>query len=144
VVDNQFITTDRHHIELILEGVEATDSLIGHFDERRLVQAINNLISNAIKYSPTGGKIEVGLRSVCEQPPYALIWVKDQGIGIAESEQTHIFTRFYRSNVLDPSISGLGIGLFLAREVVVSHGGQIWVDSVLGQGSTFYIRLPLK
>jgi PAS domain S-box-containing protein len=144
VVDNQLITTDRHHIELVLEGIEPTDSLIGNFDERRLVQAINNLISNAVKYSPAGGEIEVGLRHTREQPLQVLIWVKDQGIGIAESEQTHIFTRFYRSNALDPSISGLGIGLFLAREVVVSHGGQIWVKSALGQGSTFYICLPLK
>jgi len=144
VVDNQIITTNHHHIELVLEGMEATASLIGNFDERRLIQAINNLISNAVKYSPTGGQIEVGLRYMREQPPQALIWVKDQGIGIAESELSHIFTRFYRSNALDPSISGLGIGLFLAREVVTGHSGHIWVESTLGQGSTFYIRLPLK
>jgi PAS domain S-box-containing protein len=144
VVDNQLITTHQHHIELVLEGIGATDSLIGNFDERRLVQAINNLISNAVKYSPAGGQIEVGLRSIREQPPQALIWVKDHGIGIVESELSHIFTRFYRSNALDPAISGLGIGLFLAREVVTGHGGHIWVDSTLGQGSTFYIRLPLK
>jgi PAS domain S-box-containing protein len=144
VVDNQLITTHQHHIKLIIEGMEATDSLIGNFDERRLVQAINNLISNAVKYSPAGGQIEVGLRYMREQSPQAFIWVKDQGIGIAESELSHIFTRFYRSDALDPAISGLGIGLFLAREVVTGHGGHIWVDSTLGQGSTFYIRLPLN
>jgi PAS domain S-box-containing protein len=144
VVDNQLITTDNHHIRLVLEGVEATDSLIGNFDERRLVQAINNLISNAVKYSPGGGKIEVGLRYLKEQPPQALIWVKDQGVGIAESELSHIFMRFYRSSSLDPAISGLGIGLFLAKEVVTGHGGQIWAESTLGQGSTFYILLPLQ
>jgi PAS domain S-box-containing protein len=144
VVDNQLITTDRHHIELVLEGIEPTGSLMANFDERRLIQAINNLISNAVKYSPAGGKIEVGLRYEKAQPLQVLLWVKDQGIGIAESEQAHIFTRFYRSNALDPSISGLGIGLFLTREVVTGHGGQIWVKSALGQGSTFYICLPLQ
>src|SRR5206468_7104139 len=77
VVDNQLITTNHHHIKLVLEGMEATDSLIGNFDERRLVQAINNLISNAVKYSPAGGKIEVGLRYMREQSPQAFIWVKD-------------------------------------------------------------------
>jgi signal transduction histidine kinase len=71
-----------------------------------------------------------------------LIWVKDVGIGIPAREIPHIFERFHRASNLNRSMSGLGIGLYLAKELVTRHGGRIWVESSEGQGSTFYILLP--
>jgi signal transduction histidine kinase len=72
-----------------------------------------------------------------------LIWVKDQGIGIPPSDQPHIFERFYRARIADASISGFGIGLSLTKEIVQGHEGPIWVESEQGQGSTFFVALPL-
>jgi two-component system sensor histidine kinase VicK len=74
----------------------------------------------------------------------ALIWVKDQGIGIAPNEIPYIFDRFYRASLLDQSLSGFGIGLYIVKEIINRHGGRVWVESVKGAGSTFYIWLPLK
>ena len=144
VIEGQSVTTNKHSIQLIVQGLQATDTLIGSFDEARIGQVLNNLISNAIKYSPSGGEIEVGLRFVAERPHEVLIWVKDSGIGIAANEIPSIFKRFYRANNLDRSLSGLGIGLYLVREVVMHHGGHVWVESVEGSGSTFYVLLPLN
>ncbi len=72
-----------------------------------------------------------------------LIWVKDQGIGIAAADLPHVFDRFYRADDIDRSISGFGIGLYLTKELVQDHGGRIWVESTKGQGSTFFVALPL-
>ncbi len=145
VVETQATTTKRHHLKLLVQGVETSESLIGNIDAERFVQVFNNLISNAIKYSPTGGEIEIGLRPIVEphKPHEVLIWVKDQGIGIAPEELTHIFKQFHRANTLDASITGLGIGLYLVKEIVTRHGGRVWVESDEGSGSTFYVLMPL-
>lgn len=144
VIENQAIALRNHSIRLVLKGLEATDTLPGYFDEDRIIQVMSNLINNAIKYSPAGGEIEVGLRHRPEEPAKALIWVKDHGIGIPASEIPHIFKRFHRAANLDHSISGLGIGLYLVHELVTRHDGRVWVESTEGAGSTFYILLPLK
>ncbi len=131
------------HLLTDLEGLQQTDTLIGWFDEGRMIQVLSNLMSNAIKYSPTGGEIEIGLRHTSTEHDEALIWVKDVGIGIPADAIPHIFERFHRASNLNRSVSGLGIGLYLAKELVIRHGGRIWVESTEGRGSTFYIRLPL-
>ena len=69
--------------------------------------------------------------------------MKDAGIGISNDELPHIFKRFHRASNLDPSISGFGIGLYLVHEFMTRHGGCVWVETVEGSGSTFYISLPL-
>lgn len=143
VIEGQSITTNKHSIRLTAEGLQANETLVGNFDEARIGRVFHNLISNAIKYSPDGGEIEVGLRFVAERPHEVLIWVKDQGIGIAAHELPHIFKRFYRASSLADSLSGLGIGLYLVKEVMACHGGRVWVESVEGSGSTFYMLLPL-
>ena len=149
VVESQAATTRRHSLALSIEGIEAESTLIATVDEERLIQVLSNLISNAIKYSPAGGEIEIGLRVTMEphssQTPYeVLIWVRDQGIGIAPEEIPHIFKRFHRAGTLDPSLSGLGIGLYLVQEIITLHGGRVWVESVEGVRSTFYVLLPLN
>lgn len=143
VIESQAATTRRHHLRLVLEGLNHQETLIGWFDEDRMVQILSNLISNAIKYSPAGGEIEIGLRSLATEHREVLIWVKDVGIGIPANEIAHIFERFHRASNLDASISGLGIGLYLTKELVTRHGGRIWVESTEGQGSTFSLLLPL-
>ena len=101
------------------------------------------MINNAIKYSPLGGEIEVGLRLEGQTKSHALLWVKDQGLGIPEADRPRLFDRFYRSQKLEGYLSGLGIGLYLVKQVIVRHDGRIWVDSTEGKGSTFFILLPL-
>jgi PAS domain S-box-containing protein len=139
-------TTRTHHLRLTLEDLESSDVLMGWFDLPRIEQVLSNLITNAIKYSPVGSEIEVGVRPYPDAQSTAqevLIRVKDQGIGIAADDLPHIFQRFYRASTLDRSISGFGIGLYLTKELVQGHGGRIWVETTKGQGSTFFVALPL-
>lgn len=146
VIESQATTSRQHQLRLLLEGLEPTDTLVCRFDEKRIEQVLGNLINNAIKYSPAGGEIEIGIGPIHDtaNAPYeVLIWVKDHGIGIAASEQSRIFERFYRGSTLDHAIAGLGIGLYLVKELVTRHGGRIWVESIEGVGSTFYLTLPL-
>ncbi len=111
-------------------------------DEFRLRQVLDNLVNNAIKYSPNGGIIEVGGRVDDET---VTIYVRDQGVGIAEREQERIFDRFYRvDDTLSRRTKGTGLGLYLARTIIEAHGGRIRVKSKPGQGSTFYFTLPQR
>lgn len=144
VLETQTITNKYHYIHLTLEGLAPSDTLMAYIDEDRIDQVLNNLIGNAVKYSPIGSEIEVGLRYSPTEANEALIWVKDQGVGIAANELSHIFERFHRASNFDRSISGLGIGLYLVNELVTRHGGRVWVESMEGQGSTFYVSLPLN
>jgi signal transduction histidine kinase len=85
----------------------------------------------------------VGLRWQPERAQEVLLWVRDEGIGIAQSELSAIFACFYRSPSLDPALSGLGIGLYLVKDLVDRHGGRVWAESMPGSGSTFWLVLPL-
>lgn len=143
-IESQEITARGQSIRLVAKGLAAADSVMGYFDEQRVMQIVNNLVSNAIKYSPNGSEIEVGLQRTPEQPDKALIWVQDQGIGIPANEIRLIFQRFQRASNLDKSMSGLGLGLYLVKELVTRHKGRVWVESKEGEGSTFYILLPLQ
>jgi signal transduction histidine kinase len=109
-------------------------------NEEQLYQVLSNLISNAIKYSPDGGEVTVGAR---RSDDTVTIWVKDQGIGISPEFQERIFERFFRVDNTDRrKVGGAGLGLTLVREIVAAHGGRVWVESTLGEGSTFYVSLP--
>lgn len=107
-----------------------------------LRQAIVNLLSNALRYTPAGGT--VALR-VVQQPRWVVIEVKDSGIGIAPEDVPHLFDRFYRADpVRSRQTGGFGLGLAIARQVVDAHAGHITVTSTVGQGSTFAIHLPFS
>ena len=126
-----------HQIEL----QASPEPLIVLGDELRLEQVIQNLIQNAVKYSPDGGAVLIQLERRGE---HAYIHVHDQGIGIPQSALPNLFRRFYRApNVEEQHISGMGVGLFVVREIVQLHGGEITVESVEGHGSTFTICLAL-
>lgn len=110
-------------------------------DAQRIEQVIVNLLSNAIKYAPKADKVEVALTCTKEK---VIVSIKDYGPGIAKDKLKYIFTRFYRIDEASPNISGLGIGLYLAHEIVTRHNGQIWAESEVGTGSTFFFSLPIE
>ncbi len=110
-------------------------------DAALLRQAITNLVDNAIKYTSSGGTVTVNLAVHNDQ---AVIRVTDTGIGIAPDDQVRLFEKFYRVKRRDTaSIQGTGLGLAIVKSIVERHGGKVWVDSDLDQGSAFYIGLPL-
>lgn len=115
------------------------DKITGVWDSHRIEQVIMNLVSNAIKY---GNKKPI-IVSVLKADRWAMVKIKDHGMGIAPEDQGRIFQRFERA-IDSNSISGLGLGLFICKEIMLRHGGDIKVESHLGEGSTFTLRLPLS
>ncbi|GAC1648548.1 MAG: ATP-binding protein [Herpetosiphon sp.] len=142
-------------VERIIQGISATagqnfefelrfdpamPSILG--DEERIRMVITNLLTNAVKYSPQGGTVRVG---GWKEDDHALVYVADQGIGIAPEDQERIFERFYRvEDTLSRTTQGVGLGLFLAKAIVEAHGGTIAVESQLRRGSRFVLRLPIE
>jgi len=126
-------------VELRLEPSEGSPTVIG--DRTLLRQSLSNVVDNAVKYTPSGGKVAVGL-DITEDT--ATIRVTDNGIGISSADQVRLFEKFYRIKRRETSnIQGTGLGLALARSIIDRHGGRVWVDSALNKGSTFFIQLPL-
>lgn len=115
-------------------------------DEVQLQQVFTNLVSNAIKFTPSGGRIEVGSEShaAADGSKWATVRIADTGIGISDDEINHVFTRFYRaSNAMNGAIPGTGLGLAISKDIVDRHGGRIDVASTLGAGTTVTVSLPL-
>ena len=110
-------------------------------DRDKLRQVLTNLVANAVKYSPAGGRIEVELHA---EDGHIAIVVRDEGLGIATAEQSLIFEKFYRADAnMTRGVSGSGLGLYIARALVQRMGGTISVESELGHGSTFVVTLPV-
>ncbi len=136
--------TSRDH-RLRIHGV-GPGVVVGYWDAGRLEQILGNLISNAIKYSPSGGRVDI---LVERDDGNARVSVRDQGIGIPREALPHIFEPFYRAPnapgaETTPRIGGLGLGLYIAQRLAQLHGGRIEVESEEGQGSTFTLVLPLR
>ena len=139
MVTQRQMTTKQH--VLILDTQHS--SLMAEIDRERIEQVLTNLLSNAIKYSPHGGPIVLSLREEVE-PHEALLSIRDRGIGIPTEQQVRIFGRFVRAeNARTSEITGTGLGLYLSRELVERHGGRLWFESAEGEGSTFFMTLPL-
>jgi two-component system phosphate regulon sensor histidine kinase PhoR len=131
-------TTSAHEIQL----KTPRQAIVGWWDGGRIGQLLQNLLANAIKYSPYGGMIDI---VVSATETNAQVTISDNGIGIPAGALQHVFDRFYRVEAVDHStVQGLGIGLYIARTLVEAHGGQIGVASTPGQGSTFSVTLPLQ
>lgn len=105
----------------------------------RLRQMLDNLIGNAIKYTPPGGEIQVGVHAEGGQ---VILQVTDNGPGIAPADQPRIFEKFYRGENVPENVPGTGLGLSIVKSIVDNHHGRIWVESALGKGSTFFVVLP--
>ena len=109
-------------------------------DQDKITQVLDNIINNAIKYSPDGGRIIVRLM---ETHTDIIVSVSDEGLGIARKDIPHLFDRFYRvDKARSRAMGGSGLGLAIAQEVVQLHGGKIWVNSIENKGSTFFVSLP--
>ncbi len=148
VVTDIQTTATGHTIELDMRDAP----LPVNFDEFRMEQVISNLVGNAVKYSPEGSRVTVTVgrsgsvpppRAKASPPPdWAVITVRDEGIGIPESGRARLFERFFRADNAKGKVSGMGLGLFISREIVQHHGGIIWVESEEGKGSLFGVALP--
>jgi len=110
-------------------------------DTERLEQVLHNLLSNALKYSPQGGRVQVAVHHTATE---AVVEITDQGIGIPAAAHAHLFEPFYRAPNVGGQASGFGLGLHIVREIVARHGGRIVVESMEGVGSTFRVVLPLQ
>ena len=131
-------TTARHQIEVRTER----EQLVADIDPGRIDQVLTNLIGNAIKYSPQGGPVIVTLWEEGAGGPVG-VSVADRGIGIPDTQHAQVFGRFMRAdNAVAWGISGTGLGLYICRELVQRHGGQLWFESQEGTGSTFFLTLP--
>ena len=112
-------------------------------DPERLEQVMDNLLNNAVKFTPRGGEITVRVQS--RQPYEVQVEVTDTGIGIPSADMPHLFSRFHRGeNVAPQAIPGAGLGLHITQAIVTEHGGRIEVESKVGKGSTFRFTLPFK
>jgi PAS domain S-box-containing protein/excisionase family DNA binding protein len=140
VIAEQQRTTERHRLRL----ETAVTDLVGDWDAVRLMRVLANLVTNAIKYSPAGGELTVSIaREGDDAGGWAVLAVRDQGLGIPAADLPRIFDRFRRAGNVVGRIGGTGIGLTSARQIVEQHGGTIAVTSQEGVGSTFTVRLPL-
>jgi signal transduction histidine kinase len=129
---------ERLGLQLVLDGEPATDLLV-QADPRRIGQVLSNLLANAVKFTPAGGRIQVGARAAGEGVEF---WVADSGAGLDPNQLTRVFERFYKT---DPSRAGegTGLGLAISKHLVQAHGGRIWADSAgPGRGATFHFMLP--
>jgi signal transduction histidine kinase len=136
VVDTK-VLLEEHDIEFI----SADPMVLISGEELRLEQVFQNLVANAIKYSPAGGRITV---QVARSETHACVTIRDQGIGIPLEVQRHLFEPFYRADTTETQqISGMGIGLYVVKEIVALHDGSVEVESTEGVGSTFTVYLPL-
>jgi len=110
-------------------------------DRRRLAEVLQNLLDNAMQYTPAGGQITV---SASADDAEVTFTVSDTGIGIPRADQSRIFERFYRVDVArSREVGGTGLGLSISKHLVEVHGGRIWVESEVGQGSRFHFTVPI-
>jgi signal transduction histidine kinase len=130
-----FPTDETHPIRV---SAPATPVVV-RADRRRIVETVENLLSNAVKYSPEGGAIDI---EVCAEGGRAVLRVRDHGIGVPPEEHAYIFERFFRTSRAR-SFGGVGLGLYISREIVERHGGSLELESSSEGGSTFTVALPL-
>jgi two-component system CheB/CheR fusion protein len=129
-------TTEKHHIE---QELQPSRTVYG--DHERLGQVLINFLTNAIKYSPHADKIIVSTASDTDN---VTLSVQDFGVGLSKEEQAKVFERFYRVGGSDQATyPGLGLGLYIASDIIKRHKGRVWVESVKAKGSTFYFSLPM-
>ncbi|MFZ0543799.1 MAG: ATP-binding protein [Candidatus Promineifilaceae bacterium] len=138
VVEDVQVTLKEKRLKLILDLTENDQYVQG--DRKRLHQAYNNLVSNAIKYTPSNGKIGIRMQ---QKDGQVITQIEDTGIGIPLVDQPYIFDKFFRSEEVKGDYQGSGLGLSIVKSVVERHNGRVWVASTPGGGTTFTVVLPL-
>lgn len=137
VVDRKAASTTKHRLRIV-----KAEPVVVEGDRVRLEQVLTNLLDNAISYSPKGGDTDVEVALMDHE---AVVSVRDYGVGIPRDKQRHIFERFYRAHTRTPyDYGGMGVGLYISREVMRRHGGRMWFESEEDRGSTFYFSIPLR
>lgn len=139
-VIDRFELTKKENVSFVRDFPD--EKIIVYMDEDKITQVLDNIISNALKYSPQGGTITFRVEKVED---YIQVSVKDEGVGIPKSDLSKIFERFYRvDKARSRKLGGIGLGLAIAKEVVVAHGGRIWAESQERKGTTIYFTLPIE
>ena len=111
-------------------------------DVEKIKIAIQNLLDNAVRYTPLGGNVIISLKYGKNEIEFS---ITDNGVGIPESQKQRVFSRFFRGvNVIRLETEGTGLGLYIAKNIIETHGGRIWFESEEGKGTTFYFTLPVK
>jgi signal transduction histidine kinase len=128
--------TERHEVVLT-----APDPVWAEVDAVRFEQVVTNLLDNAVKFSPAGGRIEVELAE--REPGWIEIAVRDHGLGVPDRHRPHLFERFYQAHG-DDYRSGMGLGLYISREIVSMHGGHMAVEFPEDGGTRFRVQMPVE
>lgn len=138
-MENVKIIADRKNITISYQG----NDIRGEVVATGIITLVTILLDNAIKYSPQNGKVNIELKS---EPSYAIIRIKDSGVGIKASEMPYIFDRFYRADGSrnKNQTDGYGLGLSIAKSITGLHNGKIWAESPAGCGTIFFVKIPLK
>lgn len=140
VVNSSLLPTGKQNLKIEFHADESLP--IVNIDAAMIERSVVNLVDNAIKYTPDGGRVDIYLRHVDD---VILIMVEDSGLGINPEDVSKLFNRHFRIQRKEyRRIKGSGLGLFIVRSVARKHGGEAWVESVEGQGSTFFIKIPLS
>ncbi|MDP1706632.1 MAG: HAMP domain-containing sensor histidine kinase [bacterium] len=141
VVEGLKIIADYYKIKTYFEPLPTPCSVF--IDQQKLGLAISNLIDNAIRYNNKNGEVRIAIQKENDGKFVNLI-IKDTGVGIPAAEMKKLFTKFYRgSNVIQLEPNGNGLGLYITKNIIEQHGGQIEIESLIGRGTTFTIKLPL-
>ncbi len=140
IADNHLLPAEKQELKLTVNV--ADDVPIINADANMLERAITNLVDNAIKYTPNGGTVQVGVK---REDNRIIVSVSDTGYGVSPENQRHLFERHVRIPRQEhKKVKGSGLGLFIVKSVATRHGGDAWVTSVENQGSTFYLSIPLE
>lgn len=139
LVENSELAARARGIEILVEDRAQVGEFM--FDAEKLLIAFQNIVDNAVKYTLPGGRVFI---SIEKQGDYVQVKIKDTGVGIPKSELHKLFSKFFRAtNVIHLQTDGSGLGLFIVKSIILRHGGQVWVDSVEGKGTTFTVIVPI-
>lgn len=139
LIENSELAARARGIEVLMEDRAQVGTFV--FDAEKLLIAFQNIVDNAVKYTLPGGRVFI---SVEKQGDYVQVKIKDTGVGIPKSELHKLFSKFFRAtNVIHLQTDGSGLGLFIVKSIILRHGGQVWVDSVEGKGTTFTVIVPI-
>jgi PAS domain S-box-containing protein len=128
--------SEKHSVDVVLSG----ERILLNVDRGKIIQVMENLLSNAFKYSPQGGAVRV---SATPTRGAYLLSVEDEGIGMTREQVRRAFDKFYRGDASNSAVEGTGLGLSITKNIVEAHGGRIWLESRKGKGTTAFITLPM-